>query len=310
LPKRKPDAAARANALLTIPGYLSFKVVSRDRLSSRSAMKFTRFIFLSFLLSTGPVDMATGRSSGPNSLVLGQFGIARYAASEEAMLIQEKSGWKVERAMTKLTLSNSDYDKTYSVQTESFAERIAMTRKLTDYTESYVLYGSAPNDRSRIIYKIERTVDYPNKLARPRAETLLDGINRKWGSTSYVVEPEPPKPGEEASFVWYFKRDGSKVDRNQGCTQALSNGQYINRYSLDDRKQIEEAESAVCNAYVTAKVKIDENNFVERISFSAYSNHALARALQDDETMLRKRLEAHLDKNVRERRRILDIPQL
>lgn len=273
-------------------------------------MKFTRFIFLSFLLSTGPVDMATGRSSGPTSLVLGQFGIARYASSEEAMLVQEKSGWKMERTTTKLTLSNSDYDKTYSVHTETFAERTAMTRKLADYTESYVLHGSAPNNGSRIIYKIERVLDYPNKLARPRAEALLAGISRKWGSTSYAVAPEPPKPGEETSFVWYFRRDGSRIEQNQGCAQALANGQYINRYSLDDRKQIDEAESAICNAYVTAKVKIDENNFVERVSFNAYSNHALARAMQDDETMLRKRLEAHLDKAVRERRRIVDIPQL
>lgn len=273
-------------------------------------MKFTRVILLSCLLISGPADMASGQGAALNSLVLGQFGIARLHASEEARLIQEKSGWKVERTTTTLKLSNSDYDKTYSVQSETFAERLAMTRKLNDYTESYVLYGSAPNDRSRIIYKIERVLDYPNKLARPRAEALLAGISRKWGSSSYAVKPEPPKPGEETSFVWYFKRDGSRVELNQGCPQALGNGQYINRYSLDDRKRIEDAESAICNAYVTAKVKIDENNFVESVSFNAYSNHALAIALQEDESMLRKRLEAHLDKNVRERRRILDIPQL
>ncbi|MCL6706227.1 hypothetical protein M8R20_04360 [Pseudomonas sp. R2.Fl] len=273
-------------------------------------MKFTTPLLLPFLLAASFAPGAFAQSGPPNPLVLGQFGIARLHAGEEALLIQEKSGWKVERATTKLTLSNNDYDKTYSVQTESFAERIAMTRKLGDYTESYVLYGSAPNDRSRIIYKIERTVDYPNKLARPRADALLAGISKKWGSTSYAVEPEPPEPGEEASFVWYFKRDGSRVERNQGCTKALSNGQYINRYSLEDRTQIDEAESAVCNAYVTARVKVDENNFVERISFNAYSNYALARAMQEDEGMLRKRLEAYLDKNVRERRRILDIPQL
>ncbi|MBO3759194.1 hypothetical protein [Ciceribacter sp. L1K22] len=273
-------------------------------------MKLTRLLLLSSLLCLQPAPVSFAQGANSNPLVLGQFGIARLASGEEALMTQEREGWKVERTIDRLVLSNSDYDKTYSVQTESFASKIVMTRKKGDYTETYVLYGSAPNNRSRILYKIERTLEYPDKLARPRATDLMAGINRKWGSTSYAVAPTPPQPGEEISHIWYFKRDGSRVELNQGCSETLSNGEYITRYSLDDRAQIEKAESAVCNAYLSVKVKTDDQNFVERVSFNAYSNYALAYALDEDETMLRKRLEAHLDEHVRERRRILDIPQL
>lgn len=271
-------------------------------------MKLSGLLLAALFVTAG--QEARAQSASYNPLFLGEFGVTRIYAGAELALSLADSGWKAVRSETELTLSNSDHGKTYSARSVKFAEKVVLSRKTNDAIETYTLYGSRPFDRQRLIFKVERSIEYPKSYARPLAADLVKGLNSKWGRTSLTKEPPPPRAGETSVYTWYYGADGRKLDRNQNCEPVVANAQTITRYRLEDIPAVESAEQGVCNAFVSARVTIDDKLFVEKVDFVAYSNYTLYKALTTDKAWLEARLEEILNENATQRRRVLGIPQL
>ncbi|MGV8936281.1 MAG: hypothetical protein ACOH2J_04110 [Allorhizobium sp.] len=242
-------------------------------------------------------------------LTLGDYAIGVLRASTDLKLQKAGPARVLGKVKTQLSLENRAYDKPYSVSSEAFVSKYSIASTSADLSEIYAVYVSSPQS-NRIVYRIDRGLDYPHPMARPRLTDVTAAMTRKWGDPNNGGVPLKFNPGETVSLVWFYRRDGSKYERYGGCEAIWHNGTTINAYGLDLREPVGKASSTECDGFVTAEIAVDDDLFVQGIKFSTYSNQALDVALTRDFEALDSKLNALLDKTVASHRRVLPPPDM
>lgn len=245
----------------------------------------------------------------PNPLTLGDYGIGVLRAATDLKLQQAAPSRVSAKVKTQLSLENSTYDKPYSVSSEAFISKYSIASTSADLSETYAVYVSSPQS-NRIVFRVDRGLDYPHAMARPRLTEVTAAMTGKWGDPNNGGVPQKFNPGETVSLAWFYRRDGSKYERYGGCEAIWQNGTTINAYGLDLREQVAKAGTGECDGYVTAEIAVDDELFVKGIKFSAYSNQALDIALTRDFEALDSKLNELLNKTVAAHRRVLPPPNL
>ena len=243
------------------------------------------------------------------SLVLGEYGIGFLNPGLEIKLRQDLPNRNVARDKTRMTATSSQTAKPVTVGSDEFTSKYAIVGKTGDTLERYVLLVSSPQS-DRLVFKIDRVINYPNALARPKADDMLYMLGRRWGEPANGGLPKKLVAGETLRFVWYFAKDGSRYDRFGGCDGIRSIGQSVQAYSLDLSEQVKSANQSECNAFVSAEISVDSDMFVSAANFTAYSNAALNAALKRDSAALDAKLADIVAKTVTTGRRVVAPPKL
>jgi len=243
------------------------------------------------------------------ALTLGDYGIGVLRAATDLKLQQAAPSRVLGKVKTQLSLENTTYGKPYSVNSESFVSKYSIASKSADLSEIYAVYVSSP-DSNRIVFRVDRGLDYPHPMARPRLTDVTAAMTRKWGDPNNGGVPLKFHPGETVSLVWFYRRDGSKYERYGGCEAVWQNGTTIASYGLDLREAVGKASAGECDGFVSVAIDVDDELFVKGIKFSAYSNQALEIALNRDFEALNGKLNALLDKTVAAHRRVLPPPDM
>lgn len=238
---------------------------------------------------------------------VGDYAISVLPRGDMMALDRDKEGRKVEKKYTTLSVVNDKYDQKYSATSEKFVNKIKITNTSGDYNEAYVIDLSSPVS-GPVIYKIDRTIDYPNPMARPRDTEVIDSFRKKWGEAFQGRSSYPYKPNETMRMDWYYRKDGSQLPAGEKCPSSL--GDYVTEYSFNFFQQAKQDNQSNCSVHILAQITFGENMYVSKIHVSLFNNEAFYLCLQNDFDFLDKNLNSYLDANVVSRRRILAPPKL